>query len=338
MSIGAPAGIGPDLALMAYHHHLRTALPAFFVIAPPELLRERAERLALDVPLAEITRPSEAEEAARSGLPVLPLKGMSDYSPGMLEPGRPSAEHAAMTLASLDAAIELALEGAASGVVTNPIHKASLYEAGFRHAGHTEYLGEVASTRTGQPCKTVMMLANDYLKVVPVTVHIAISDVASVLSTDLIVETAEITATALARDFGIETPVLAISGLNPHAGENGALGREEIEIIAPAIEVLKTKGRSVIGPLPGDTMFHAEARSRYDAALCMYHDQALIPLKALDFFGGVNITLGLPFIRTSPDHGTAFDLAGTGGANPASLIAAIRKAAEMAEARASKSA
>lgn len=235
---------------------------------------------------------------------------------------------------ALDRAIDFAQAGRASGIVTNPIHKKVLLDAGFRHAGHTDYLAERAELKT----PPVMMLAGADLRVVPVTVHVPLRRAIDMLTSDLIVTIATITNRALISDFGIPRPRLAIAGLNPHAGEDGALGTEDRDIIAPAVKALQDAGIDARGPLPADTLFHAEARAGYDAALGMYHDQALIPLKTLDFHGGVNITLGLPFVRTSPDHGTALDIAGTGRANPASLINAIRCAHEMASARSKQAA
>jgi len=230
---------------------------------------------------------------------------------------------------SITRAVELSKYGAASAVVTNPIQKSALYDAGFKHPGHTEFLAELA----GPDTVPVMMLANSKLRVVPLTIHIALSDVPKQLTADLIIKRCRITAVSLQKDFGIGNPRLAVAGLNPHAGEDGAMGSEEQTIMAPAIEALRAEGLNVIGPLPADTMFHEEARANYDVALCPYHDQALIPVKTLDFHGGVNVTLGLPFIRTSPDHGTALNIAGKGIARPDSLIAALKMAAEMATKR-----
>ena len=244
-------------------------------------------------------------------------------------PGRPETADPAAVIASIRRAVELVQAGECSAVVTCPIAKKTLMDAGFAFPGHTEYLADL----THAP-RAVMMLAVEGLRVVPVTVHNALARVPALLTEDLIVETGRITAAALTRDFGVAAPRLAVAGLNPHAGEGGALGGEEAEVIVPAIERLRAEGIAVTGPHPADTMFHAAARARYDAALCMYHDQALIPLKTIDFERGVNVTLGLPIIRTSPDHGTAFDIAGKGVASPASLIAAIELAAALAERRA----
>jgi 4-hydroxythreonine-4-phosphate dehydrogenase len=249
---------------------------------------------------------------------------------GPVVAGRPDQVAAPAIMQSIECAVRLVQDGTARAVVTNPISKSVLYGAGFPYPGHTEYLAALASTG-GTKVHPVMMLASPALKVVPVTIHVPLKDVPGVLTKDLILATIEITARDLGRYFGLKRPRLAVSGLNPHAGEGGGLGREEIEIIAPAIEAARATGFDVTGPHPADTMFHAEARATYDAAICMYHDQALVPFKTLAFEDGVNVTIGLPFLRTSPDHGTAFPLAGTGEASPRSLIEALRLAAAMAE-------
>ena len=243
-------------------------------------------------------------------------------------PGKPSAANAAATIEAIAKAVELSMRGEADGLVTAPINKHVLMQTGFAFPGHTDYLAHLTGAK-----RAVMMLAGASLRVVPLTVHVPLAAVPGLITTEAIIETAEITLAALARDFGIANPRLAIAGLNPHAGESGALGGEEDGIIAPAIATLVARGHRVSGPHPSDTMFHEEARTRYDAALCMYHDQALIPIKTLSFWEGVNVTLGLPIVRTSPDHGTAFAIAGTGQADPRSMIAAIRLAARMADAR-----
>ena len=249
--------------------------------------------------------------------------------PADCQPGRPSESNAGAVLDSIARAVELAAEGHASAVVTNPINKQVLYQGGFEHPGHTEYLAELCAIE-GDP---VMMLACPGLRVVPVTVHLSLAAAARSLTTEKVLQAGRITAMELHRKFGIERPRLAVAGLNPHAGEGGSLGREEIEIIEPAIQQLRQLGIAVSGPSPADSLFHPKARESYDAALCMYHDQALIPVKTLDFEGGINITLGLPIIRTSPDHGTAFNIAGSGQASPRSLIAAIKMAGGMARSR-----
>jgi 4-hydroxythreonine-4-phosphate dehydrogenase len=250
--------------------------------------------------------------------------------PQAVGPGQPARENAAAVVDSIKQAVGLVQAGKAAAVVTNPIHKQTLYDGGFRFPGHTEYLADLA----GGGITPVMMLACPGLRVVPVTVHLPLARVPAALTTAAIVHAGKITAAALRDDFAIARPRLAVAGLNPHAGEGGALGSEEIDIIAPAIDALRAAGIDVASPAPADTLFHPQARAGFDAALCMYHDQALIPLKTIDFDHGVNITLGLPFVRTSPDHGTAFDIAGTGRASPASLLAAITTASAMATARA----
>ena len=274
--------------------------------------------------LREIASASEAPAVFADGLPVLahPLSAQS-------LPGKLDAANAQSVIASIDKAVELVLAGEACGLVTNPIQKETLYQAGFRHQGHTDYLAHLAHV-AGHKAEPVMMLVAPGLRTVPVTVHIALKAVPAALSADLIIRQAVATAECLSRWFGIARPRLGITGLNPHAGENGTMGDEEITIIGPAITALRARGLDVVGPLSADTLFHEEARAGFDVILCMYHDQALIPVKTIGFHEGVNCTLGLPFIRTSPDHGTALSLAGTGKANPLSLISAIRMAAGMA--------
>ncbi|MEK9968399.1 MAG: 4-hydroxythreonine-4-phosphate dehydrogenase PdxA, partial [Ferrovibrio sp.] len=256
----------------------------------------------------------------KDALPVLPVP-----LPAVARPGIPDRRNAPAVLHAIELAVTLCRNGTAGAMVTNPIHKAALYDAGFSHPGHTEFLAALCDVE-----RPVMMLASDRLRVVPVTIHVALKRAIDLLDTDLIVETARITAQDLRDKFGIARPRLALAGLNPHAGENGSMGEEDAAIVAPAVERLRSMGIDARGPLPPDTMFHAEARAGYDAAICMYHDQALIPIKTLDFDSGVNVTLGLPLIRTSPDHGTAFDIAGRGIAKPDSLIAALKMAATMA--------
>jgi 4-hydroxythreonine-4-phosphate dehydrogenase len=317
MTMGDPAGIGPELALAAWRNRSNAA--PFFVFAAPGLLAAAAKRVGLKAPIIE-TDPAGARAAFSKGLPVVPLKNAVEDAPG-----RPSASNAAATIESIERAVEAVRQDQARAVVTNPIAKATLYMAGFKYPGHTEYLGALAEA-WGAPAFPVMMIWSETLAVVPVTIHIPLADVAAALTADLIVKTARIVDRDLRARFHITRPRLAFAGLNPHAGEGGAMGREEIAIIGPAIEALRAEGIDVVGPLPADTMFHPKARARYDAALTMYHDQGLIPVKTLAFDEGVNVTLGLPFVRTSPDHGTAFDIAGKGVANPASLIAALKLA------------
>jgi 4-hydroxythreonine-4-phosphate dehydrogenase len=321
MTMGDPAGIGPELALSAWRDR-RPSAP-FFVLAAPAVLAAAARRLGFAAPVIE-TDLAGAAAAFSKGLPVVPLK-----SPVKDAPGRPTAANAGATIESIARAVEAVHQGAARAVVTNPIAKAVLYDAGFRFPGHTEYLGELAKA-WGAPAFPVMMIWSEALKVVPVTIHIPLADAPQALTAELIVKTARVVDRDLRARFGVEKPRLAVAGLNPHAGEGGAMGREEITIIMPAIGTLRAEGIDAIGPLPADTMFHPKARARYDVALTMYHDQGLIPAKTLAFDEGVNVTLGLPFVRTSPDHGTAFDIAGKGLANPASLIAAVRLADRLA--------
>ena len=326
ISMGDPAGIGPEITLKAWTARRRGNLPVFFAVGNAGLYEETARSLKLDAGVREITSPEHAEEAFSEALPVLPID--------LIEPavaGAPSRSNAGAVLRSIDIACDLALGGSAAGLVTNPIHKRTLYEAGLRVPGHTEYL----AVRCGG-VTPLMMLSCPGLRVVPVTVHLSLMEATQALSIKAIVEQGEILAGALQRDFGIERPRIAVAALNPHAGEEGHLGREEIEIIAPAVDALKKwcPNAEFRGPAPADTLFHVAARARYDAALCMYHDQALILLKTIDFENGVNTTLGLPIIRTSPDHGTAFDIAGKGVAHPGSLIAAIRAASEISHHRA----
>lgn len=323
LTMGEPAGIGGELTLKAWQRRADDGLSPFFVIDDPRRLADLAGRLGLAVPLAEIAAPQDAREIFSEALPVLPL-GM----PVAAEPGRLDPANAEAVLQSIRTAVAQARRGEAAAVVTNPIHKQVLMEAGFQHPGHTEFLAELSQSERAP----VMMLACPELRVVPVTVHLPLRQVPEVLTTARIVETASTTARDLSRLFGIARPRLALAGLNPHAGEGGQLGREDDEVVRPAVAALRAAGIDAAGPLPADTMFHLAARQRYDAAVCMYHDQALIPLKTLDFEGGVNVTLGLPIIRSSPDHGTALDIAGRGTASPTSLVAALRMAAEMAAA------
>ncbi len=304
LTMGEPAGIGPEIAVAAFHKlGGRIGNRPLRLAGDPEVFRQ----------LASI--PSDALIATTALF-------------AKCGPGKPNPANTSAVTDAIDVAVKLALAGAAAAVVTAPINKAVLMQGGFAYPGHTEYLAAL----TGAP-RAVMMLAGGGLRVVPQTIHIPLAEVPGRLSIAAIVETGEIVLKSLKRDFAIAEPRLAVSGLNPHAGEDGELGREDRDIIRPAVEALRGQGH-VFGPLPADTMFHAEARAGYDAALCMYHDQALIPLKTLAFWEGVNVTLGLPIVRTSPDHGTAFDIAGSGRADARSMIAAIELAAQMADARA----
>ncbi len=300
-------------------------MPPFYLIADPALIAARARLLGADAPITE-TVPAEAERVFERALPVMPLAARFVDDPGRADPA-----NAAGIVEAIDRAVDDCLGGRAAAVVTCPIAKKPLYDAGFRFPGHTEYLAHLATLHTGTQAMPVMMLAGPELRTVPVTIHIALREVPEALTTDLIVATARITAADLEYRFGIAKPRLAVAGLNPHAGEGGAMGAEDERIIRPAIERLRAEGIDAFGPLPADTLFHARARAGYDVALCMYHDQALIPAKALAFDEAVNVTLGLPFIRTSPDHGTAFDIAGKGIARADSLIAALRLARRLAD-------
>ncbi|MGJ5116849.1 4-hydroxythreonine-4-phosphate dehydrogenase PdxA [Bradyrhizobium oligotrophicum] len=323
LTLGEPAGIGPDITLQAWLRRTELGLPAFYVRGDPAFLAQRAKLLDLPVTVDEV-RPEQAAQVFATALPVV----STGHAVTAL-PGRPDTTSAAAAIGSIREAVADVRAGRASAVVTNPIAKAVLYRAGFSHPGHTEFLAELAADSGAVP-QPVMMLWSPMLAVVPVTIHVALRDAIEQLTSPLITSTTRIVAASLRRYFGVSRPRIAMSGLNPHAGEDGTLGTEEDTIIAPAIATLRNAGLDVQGPLPADTMFHDAARKTYDCAICMYHDQALIPIKTLAFDDGVNVTLGLPFIRTSPDHGTAFGIAGKGSANPASLIAALRLAARMA--------
>ena len=323
LTMGDPAGVGGEIGLQAWLRR-RSGVPPFFAIDDPVRLARLGHDLGFEVPICTIAHPDEAIDLFADSLPVLasPL----DEDP---VPGRPSPNNAKAVVASIETAVRLATEGMAAAVVTNPIAKSVLYEAGFRFPGHTEFLADLAGIGTAP----VMMLACRALRVVPVTVHVSLRDAIATLTRESIVEQGTITAQALTRDFGLANPRLAVAGLNPHAGEDGSMGHEDQDIVWPAVCSLRAAGIDATGPYPPDTMFTDAARKTYDAAICMYHDQGLIPMKTLGFDEGVNVTLGLPFVRTSPDHGTAFDIAGTGKASPTSLIEALRMAAEMAVAR-----
>lgn len=325
LTMGEPAGAGGELTLMAWARRRESALPVFAAFDDPQRLQTLAAGLKLDVSVCVIGALAEAPQVFDQALPVMPVTLAAPVTPGA-----PDAANARAVTGAIDAAAAAALTGAASGVVTNPIQKSVLYEAGFKDPGHTEYLARLS----GPGVKPVMMLAGPELRTVPVTIHQSLAEAAASLTSDMIIAAGRTLHAALRRDFGIEKPVIAAAGLNPHAGEAGTLGREDETVIRPAVDVLNAEGVDVRGPAPADTMFSARARAGYDAALCMYHDQALIPVKTLDMDNTVNVTLGLPFVRTSPDHGTALDLAGTGRASPAGLIAALKLAAQLAERRA----
>ena len=317
VTMGEPAGIGGEITVAAWRR-LAGQGPAFLILDDPDRLRRQG-----GAPIREIADPSEAAEVFPRALPVLPLGQTVEATPGQPDPATGAA-----VIASIVRAVALTRAAATAAVVTNPIHKATLYAAGFGFPGHTEFLAELAGV--GRP---VMLLVGPSLRVVPLTVHIPLAEVPRRLDETMIVAQARVVAEALRRDFGISEPRLAVAALNPHAGESGAMGGEEERIILPALRQLRAEGMDVVGPLPADTMFHARVRAGYDAALCMYHDQALVPIKTLHFDEAVNVTLGLPFVRTSPDHGTALSIAGQGIARPDSLIAAIELAAAMARRR-----
>jgi len=323
LTSGEPAGIGPDITIAAWLRRNELKIPAFYLLGDPDFLRRRAKLLGLSVAIADIS----AEQAVATFADALPV--VATGHPATAQPGRPDHTSADAAIASIRQAVVDVAKGRASAVVTNPIAKSVLYRGGFRHPGHTEFLAELAATGSHTP-QPVMMLWSPALAVVPVTIHVSLREAIAQLSSELIVTTARIVVTDLKTRFGLANPRLAVSGLNPHAGEDGSLGTEDLAIVAPAVETLRREGIAVRGPLPADTMFHDAARKTYDCAICMYHDQALIPIKTLAFDDAVNVTLGLPFIRTSPDHGTAFDIAGTGKASPSSLVAALRLAARMA--------
>jgi 4-hydroxythreonine-4-phosphate dehydrogenase len=330
LTIGEPAGIGPDIALAAWTRRAELDLPAFYMLADPGYLARRASRLGLNVAI-DIIEPAAAVKTFTRALPVVAL-GISATA----EPGRPDDTSAPVAISAIDRAVADVIGGKAAAIVTNPVAKSVLYRSGFAEPGHTEYLGKLAFEKTGDPAWPVMMLWSPEVAVVPVTIHVPYKEVPQRLTRDLIFETGRVVARDLIDRFGIARPRLAVAGLNPHAGEDGTLGKEDATVVRPAVERLIADGIDARGPLPADTMFNAAARKTYDVALCMYHDQALIPIKTLAFDHAVNVTLGLPFVRTSPDHGTAFDIAGSGKADPTSLIAALKLAARLAAADESK--
>ena len=320
LSMGDPAGIGPEITVKAWQYLRSSKDHTFAVIAPAEVFSNTPHQIISDM--------SEVTSIFKDRLPILDIGGNAAIA------GNPSSTNASSIIDSIKQAVAHSLSGDADGVVTNPIAKHVLYDAGFKFPGHTEFLGDLSEGQESPyAAGPVMMLAAQDLRVGLATVHIPLKTAAKQLSQTRIIETARVILGALKMDFGLSNPRLALTGLNPHAGENGALGREEIEIINPAAQLLREEGFDVTDAQPADTLFHAEARQTYDAVLAMYHDQGLIPVKTLDFHGGVNITLGLPFIRTSPDHGTAFGIAGQGIARPDSLIAAIKEAREIANNR-----
>ena len=321
VSMGDPAGIGPECIAKAWERRHEAALAPFFAVGD-----YRAITAIWDGPIARIGNPDETAGRFGDALPIVEVEDA-----GEIVPGQPNMTGARCAVAALEIAVGLTRSGAAAAIVTGPVAKAALYAIGFTHSGQTEFVAE----RCGVAAENVaMMLAGPDLRTVCVTTHVPLASVSAMLTIELIAARARVTARGLQRDFGIERPRIALAGFNPHAGEGGALGREEIDILIPAVELLREEGIDIVGPLAADTMFHPRARARYDAALCTYHDQALIPLKTLHFDDGVNMTLGLPIVRVAPDHGTAFEIAGTGAANPGATIAAIRMATQAAERRA----
>jgi 4-hydroxythreonine-4-phosphate dehydrogenase len=325
LTIGDPSGVGPEIAADAWRLRKQAGVPPFYLLADAEQVVARCKTIGKPVPV-EVTNPGAAVGIFERALPVVALsRSLSE------RPGQPEVGNAGGVIEAIDRAVADVREGLAAALVTNPIAKKTLYEAGFRYPGHTEYLGHLAGQMTGETATPIMMIAGPELRTIPVTIHIPLSEVPRRLTTEMILTAARITAWDLEKRFGIANPRLALAGLNPHAGEGGSIGKEDEEIVSPAIKALRREGIDAVGPLPADTMFHAAARRKYDAALCMYHDQALIPAKTLGFDDAVNVTLGLPFIRTSPDHGTAFDIAGKGIARPDSLIAALKLARFMAD-------
>ena len=329
VTMGDPAGIGLDITLEAWLARKPHALAPFAVLGDAAAIAARAEALGLDVPVETIPDLGQAAEAFGNRLPVWPITCAAPVAAG-----QPDVRNAPAVVSSIERAVEAVRAGAARGVVTNPIAKSVLMADGFPHPGHTEFLGALVEAHFGiRDVRPVMLLASAELKVVPLTVHIPLKDVPKAITTRSIVATAHILHRSLVADFGIAKPRIAVAGLNPHAGEDGKIGDEDAHIIAPAIAALCDEGLAITGPHPADTLFHAAARATYDAVLAMYHDQALIPIKTLAFDTGVNVTIGLPFVRTSPDHGTAFAIAGTGRAKPQSLIEAIKLADAMAQRR-----
>ena len=323
LALGDPAGIGPEIICESYAR-LKTRSRPFFVAGGEDVLRAAADARGVECPLVAIGDPSEAASRFAEGLPVLA------GADAAYRPGKPDDEGAALALHSLAEAVRCTLEGSAAAVVTAPVSKSQLGRVGFEYPGQTEFLAAVCGLA---PEDAVMMLAGPTLRTVPLTVHVALADVPRLISSELIEHKARIVAAALKRDFGLASPSIAIAGLNPHSGEDGQFGDEEGRVIQPAIETLREEGFDVTGPVPGDALFTPLIRRNFDVMLCMYHDQALIPIKAIEFDEGVNVTLGLPIIRTSPDHGTAFDIAGKGSADPSAMIAAIRMAQLCANAR-----
>ncbi len=332
LTMGDPAGIGLDITLKAWSERNRCALPPFVLFGDPDALGARARMLSLDVAFKTVSTPAEGAAGFATHLPVIPIPCAAPVVAGV-----PDTANAAAVIASIEKAVAAVKRGEASAVVTNPIAKSVLMAEGFPYPGHTEFLGALAEREFSvSGVRPVMLLASSELKVVPLTVHIPLADVPKAITSRSIVATTQILNRSLIEDFGIAHPRIAVTGLNPHAGEDGKIGHEDERVIAIAIAALREGGMAVTGPHPADTLFHAAARETYDAVLAMYHDQALIPIKTLAFDTGVNVTIGLPFVRTSPDHGTAFSIAGTGEARASSLMEALRLADAMATRRKSQ--
>ncbi len=320
--MGEPAGIGPELILKAWQDRASRSLPSFVVFGSGAILTERARRLGMDVPIhvSPVDNVGQAMDRARDALAVVDVQPEAAVTD---TPGRPTPDTAMLTIAAIEQAVRAVHDGAMRAMVTCPIQKETLYHAGFDHPGHTEYLGALAEDLWGEPAEPVMMLASDELRTVPATVHIPLAEVPRALTADRLLAVMTVVHRDLVSRFGLAAPRLAICGLNPHAGEGGTIGTEDGDIIRPAIDRAVAHGIDATGPFPADTLFHARARRGYDAVIAMYHDQALIPIKTIAFDEAVNVTLGLPFMRTSPDHGTALDIAGTGRADPSSFLAAL---------------
>jgi len=328
VSMGDPAGIGPEITLRAWLARSDRGIEPFVLYGDKDALIERTRVANLAVPIAAVRSPAEAFDAFATALPVLHVPVQARVRPGVGDPANRDA-----IIGAIEAATAAVVRGEASALVTNPIAKHVVRSDAFPFPGHTEFLAALAERHYGKSYRAVMMLASHELRVVPLTVHCALASVPKAITRGLIFETVRTTYKALKRDFAIDAPRIAVAGLNPHAGEEGTMGREEIEVIAPAIADLRSEGLSVTGPHSADTLFHAAARRTYDAVVAMYHDQALIPLKTIGFDEGVNVTLGLPFVRTSPDHGTAFDIAAEGRASATSLIEALKLASAIVAAR-----
>ena len=326
VTIGEPSGVGPEVVMKAWFKRSEFNLAPFFVIGSADLFQKQAQALGLTIPISVIKSPAQAVHVFANTLPVFDMGFPADYQFGL-----PITSTAEMVVKSIDNAVEFIINGQARAMATAPIHKAALYDTGFGVPGHTEYLAELCTKHTGGDYHPVMMLASEELCVVPVTIHVALKDVPELLNRKLLIRTIGTVHEAMKQFFGLPFPRIAVAGLNPHAGEHNSMGTEDSEIIAPVIGLLKKQAIHVNGPMPADTMFHKMARAKYDVAVCMYHDQALIPIKTIDFDAGVNVTLGLPIVRTSPDHGTALDIAGKCLANPTSMINSLKLADRMSK-------